>query len=83
MAWCILFLGMPDGLEDKACLLTTDTGDAGSSPHVARGFFQWCSMTNIAIYIIKKSNLYFSHSLYESVYSFGSPNEVIPAKFPS
>ena len=48
------FLGMHDGLEDKACLLTTDTGDAGSSPHVARRFFQWCSMTNIAIYIIKK-----------------------------
>ena len=47
---------MPDGLEDKACLLTTDTGDAGSSPHVARGFFQWCSMTNIAIYIINKMN---------------------------
>ena len=48
------FLGMHDGLEDKACLLTTDTGDAGSSPHVARRFFQWCSMTNIAIYIINK-----------------------------
>ena len=29
-----------DGLEDKACLLTSDTGDAGSSPHVAqKGFF--------------------------------------------
>ena len=49
------FLGMHDGLEDKACLLTTDTGDAGSSPHVARRFFQWCSMTNIAIYIIKRN----------------------------
>ena len=34
------FLGMHDGLEDKAGLLTTDTGDAGSSPHVARRFFQ-------------------------------------------
>ena len=30
---------MHDGLEDKACLLTTDTGDAGSSPHVARRVF--------------------------------------------
>ena len=29
-----------DDLEDIACLLTTDTGDAGSSPHVARWFFQ-------------------------------------------
>ena len=34
--WCILFLRMHDGLEHIACLLTTDTGDAGSSPHVAR-----------------------------------------------
>ena len=30
------FLGMHDGLEDS---MTTDTGDAGSSPHVARWFF--------------------------------------------
>ena len=30
--------GMHDGLEDIACLLT-DTGDAGSSPHVAREVF--------------------------------------------
>ena len=30
---------MHDGLEDKACLLTTDTGNAGSNPHVARRFF--------------------------------------------
>ena len=48
------FLGMHDGLEDIAFLLTTDTGDAGSSPHVARWFLQWCSMTKycyIYIYI--------------------------------
>ena len=31
-----LFLGMHEGLEDIACLLTTDTDDAGSSTHVAR-----------------------------------------------
>ena len=30
------FLGMHDGLEHIACLLTTDTGDADSSPHVVR-----------------------------------------------
>ena len=36
---CIPFLGMYDGQEDIASLLTTDTGDAGTSPHVAR-FFQ-------------------------------------------
>ena len=42
-------VSMHDGLE--LCLLT-ETGDAGSSPHVARWFFQWYSMTkNIAIYI--------------------------------
>ena len=29
------FLEMQDGLEHIACLLT-ETGDAGSSPHVAR-----------------------------------------------
>ena len=46
------FLGMHNGQEDIACLLTTDTGDAGSSPHVARRFFEWCSTTNIAIHII-------------------------------
>ena len=34
-----------------ACLLT-ETGDAGSSPHMAQGFFQWCSMTNNALNII-------------------------------
>ena len=33
------FLGMHDGLEDIAYLLITDTGDTGSSPHVARCFF--------------------------------------------
>ena len=37
---------------DIAFLLTADTGVAGTSPHVARSFFQWYSMTNIAIYII-------------------------------
>ena len=31
---------MHDGLVDIAFLLTTDTGDTGSSPHVARCFFQ-------------------------------------------
>ena len=36
-----------------ASLLSTDTGDAGTSPHVARRFFfNVISMTNIAIYII-------------------------------
>ena len=45
-------LGMYDGRGDIAFLLTSDTGDAGTSPHVARRFFQWYSMTNIAIYII-------------------------------
>ena len=45
---------MYDGRGDKAFLLTSDTGDAGTSPHVARRFFQWYSMTNIAIYIIKE-----------------------------
>ena len=44
---------MYDGRGDIAFLLTTDTGDACTSPHVARRFFQWYSMTNIAIYIIK------------------------------
>ena len=44
-------LGMYDGRGDIAFLLTTDTGDAGTSPHVARRLFQWYSMTNIAIYI--------------------------------
>ena len=33
------FLGMHDGRGDIAFLLTTDTGDAGTSPHVARRFF--------------------------------------------
>ena len=33
------FLGMYDGLEHIAFLLTSDTGDAGTSPHVARRFF--------------------------------------------
>ena len=46
------FFGMYDGRGDIAFLLTSDTGDAGTSPHVARRFFQWYSMTNIAIYII-------------------------------
>ena len=32
------FLGMYDGREHVACLLT-ETGDAGSSPHVAKVFF--------------------------------------------
>ena len=27
---------MHDGLDDIACLLTTDTGDTGSSPHMTR-----------------------------------------------
>ena len=30
------FMVHPDGLEDIAFLLTADTGDAGSSPHVLR-----------------------------------------------
>ena len=34
------FLGVYDGQGDIASLLTTDTGDAGTSPHVARRFFQ-------------------------------------------
>ena len=50
------FLGMHEGLEHIVCLLT-ETGDAGSSPHVARCFFfndvPW---QNIAIYIIKYIN---------------------------
>ena len=29
-----------DGQGDIASLLTTDTGDEGTSPHVARRFFQ-------------------------------------------
>ena len=47
------FLGMHDGRGDIACLLAADTGDAGTSPHVARRFFNDISMTNIVIYIIK------------------------------
>ena len=35
------FLGMHEGLEDIAFLLTADTGDAGTSPHVARSFFNY------------------------------------------
>ena len=50
--------GMHDGRGDIAFLLTTDTGDAGTSPHVARRFFQWYSMTNIAIYIINNELRY-------------------------
>ena len=34
------FLGVYDGQGDIASLLTTDTGDAGRSRHVARRFFQ-------------------------------------------
>ena len=45
------FLGMDDGLEDIACLLTTDTGDAGSSPHVARWFFSMMFHDKILLYI--------------------------------
>ena len=48
------FLGMHDGLEDIAFLLTTDTGDAGSSPHVARYFFNDIPWQTIAIYTINK-----------------------------
>ena len=45
-------LGMHDGLEDIACLLTTDSGDAGSSPHLPRKvFFNDVPWQNIAIYI--------------------------------
>ena len=33
------FLGMYDGRGYIAFLLSTDTGDAGTSPHVARRFF--------------------------------------------
>ena len=44
------FLGMHDGPEDIACLLTTDTGDTGLSPHVARWFFNDVPWQNIAIY---------------------------------
>ena len=52
------FLGMYDGRGDIAFLLTSDTGDAGTSPHVARRFFQWYSMTNVAIYIINNELRY-------------------------
>ena len=52
------FLGMYEGWGDIAFLLTTDTGDAGTSPHVARRFFQWYSMINIAIYIINNELRY-------------------------
>ena len=52
------FLGMHDGRGDIAFLLTSDTGNAGTSPHVARRFFQWYSMTNIAIYIINNELRY-------------------------
>ena len=49
------FLGMHDGVEDITCLLTTDTGDAGSSPHVDKiGFFNDVPWQDIAIYIINK-----------------------------
>ena len=47
------FLGVYEGQGDKASLLTTDTGDAGTSPMLPEGFFNDISMTNIAIYIIK------------------------------
>ena len=49
------FLGMYDGQVKGipiAFLLTSDTGDAGTSPHVARRFLHLYSMTNIVIYII-------------------------------
>ena len=39
-----------DGLEDTACLLT-DTGDTGSSPHVARWFFSMMFHDKILLYI--------------------------------
>ena len=45
------FLGMHDGLEDIACLLTTDTGDAGSSPHVGRWVFSMMFFDKILLYI--------------------------------
>ena len=32
--------GVYDGQGDIASLLTIDTGDAGTCPHVARRFFQ-------------------------------------------
>ena len=51
-------MGMYDGLGDIAYLLTTDTGDAGSNPHVAIRFFQGYSMTNIANYIINNELRY-------------------------
>ena len=47
-----------DGRGDIASLLTTDTGDAGTSPHVARKFFQWyfhdkyCYLYIVDIYMI-------------------------------
>ena len=46
-----LFLGMHDGLGDIACLLTTDTGDAGSSPHVAREVFSMMFDDEILLYM--------------------------------
>ena len=35
------FLGMYDGRGDIAILLTTDTGDAGTSPHEKLIFYNW------------------------------------------
>ena len=45
------FFGMHDGLEDIAFLLTTDTGDAGSSPHVTRCFFSMMFHDKILLYM--------------------------------
>ena len=53
-------------VESIACLLT-ETGDAGSSPHVSKGFFQWWSMTNNAINIINILNYGYS-SIDRSIY---------------
>ena len=44
------FSGMHDRLEDIVFLLTTDAIETGSSPHVARWFFNDVPLQNIDIY---------------------------------
>ena len=47
--------------ESIACLLN-ETGAAGSSLNVAKRYFQWCPMTNNAIYVINCSSNQITYS---------------------
>ena len=42
----------------RQCCWLLKTDDTGTSPHGAKRFFQWYSMTNIAIYIINNELQY-------------------------